>query len=98
MHKMKLFSNPCTFSLFSYCKFEVKSHNVEQLLRSQFISLQELSENRGLSTHTSQGIIIQAAVLVKADGRQIKHMFSQFKISKKDSNERAHIFHSSAID
>lgn len=85
-------------SLFSYCKFEVKSHNVEQLLRSQFISLQELSENRGLSTHTSQGIIIHAAVLVKADGRQIKHMFSQFKISKKDSNEGAHIFHSSAID
>lgn len=98
MHKMKLFSNPCTLSLFSYCKFEVKSHNVEQLLRSQFISLQELSESRGLSTHTSQGIIIQAAVLVKADSEQIKHMFSQFRISKKDSNEGVHIFHSSAID
>lgn len=76
MHKMKLFSNPCTLSLFFYFKFEVKSHNVEQLLRSQFMSLQELSENRGLLTHTLQGIIIQAAVLVKADGRQIKHILS----------------------
>lgn len=97
-HKMELFSNPCTLSLFSHCKFEVRSHNVEQLLRSQFISLQQLSENRGLSTRTSQGIIIQTAVLVKADSQQIKHMFSQFRIWKEDSNEGVHIFYSSAID
>lgn len=67
MHEMKPLSNPRTLALFSYCGFEVKSHNVEQLLRSQFIALQELSENRGLSTRTTRGIIIRAAVLAEAD-------------------------------